>query len=139
MTRTQRWLSALALASITCTGCGDDDVSEADRLGVGAECSSDDDCVQSSIDAGFSQRCLRQFKGGYCGIEGCESQLDCPDRAACVAHDDGNRYCFRLCANTPECNLNRSLDNEANCASSIEYVGDDADLGKACVPPSSGD
>ena len=54
-------------------------------------------------------------------------------------HDDGKNYCFRLCADKPECNLYRSPDTEANCTSKVDYVAADKDTtGKACVPPSSG-
>jgi hypothetical protein len=143
MTRNPRRLHAVAfppllVCVLAAAACGDDDAgTEADRLGVGAECESDDDCLQSTRDGGISQQCLRQFKGGYCGIEDCTRHEDCPEHSACVAHDDGTNYCFRLCADKPECNLNRSLENEANCSSSIDYVG--SDEGKACVPPSGGD
>ncbi len=103
--------------------CGDD----ADELGVGAECSTNDDCAEE-------QACL-SFKGGYCGISGCSGDADCPDNSACVSHDDGKNYCFRTCANKTECNENRSADNEANCSSSITFV-DNKKSTKACVPPS---
>lgn len=112
----------------------DDDGTEADRLGVGAECKSSDDCLQEG-DGGVNLTCLPQFKGGYCGLEGCSSNEDCPEHSACVAHDDGKRYCFRSCADKAECNVNRSPDNEANCSSNVTYV-DDSTKGKSCVPPS---
>jgi hypothetical protein len=142
MTRTRRTLLTplfpVLLIAAAGLGCGDDDDgTQADRLGVGAECESDDDCLQSERDGGISQECLTQFKGGYCGLEDCIDNDDCPEGSGCVAHDDGNNYCFRLCGDKPECNLNREPDNEANCSSSIEYASDP--LGKACVPPSGGD
>ena len=144
MTRRPCWLYTLWLlapALLLCSGvpgCGDDEGgTDADRLGVGAECRSDDDCLQSRRDGGISQTCLRQFKGGYCGLEDCTRHEDCPERSACVRHDDGSHYCFRVCTDKAECNLNRSPDNEANCSSSIDWVGDDS--GKACVPPSGSD
>jgi hypothetical protein len=128
---------AILLALACGVACGDDDGAgtQADRLGVGAECSSDDDCLQSEEDGGISQSCLTQFKGGYCGLEDCQEDTDCPQGSACVAHDDGNNYCFRICADKPECNLNRSAENEANCSSSIDWA-DGQGSGKACVPPS---
>ncbi len=109
--------------------CGDDGT-EADLLGVGAECTSTDEC-----DAETMQECLPQFAGGYCGIEGCTADADCPEASACVAHDDGVNYCFRICEDKPDCNANRSVDNEANCSSSVVFV-EDAQGRKACVPPS---
>ena len=119
--------------------CGDDDGSSADRLGVGAQCSSDHDCLQSGVDGGLSEMCLAQFKGGYCGIEDCASNDDCPSGSACVAHDDGHNYCFRTCADKPECNLHRDPDSESNCSSKVSYVDSPkGDAPKACVPPSSG-
>lgn len=113
------------------SGCGG---SDADELNVGAQCGIDDDCDNSDA---FIQTCLTQFAGGYCGLEGCDSDLDCPEDSACVAHSDGVDDCFRTCRDKPECNANRDADNEANCSSSVVFV-DGADGRKACVPPSSG-
>ena len=55
----------------------------------------------------------------------------------CVTHDDGVNYCFRDCVDKPDCNRNRSLENEANCVGSITFVDPRNDR-KACEPPSSG-
>jgi hypothetical protein len=125
----------IACCLLLWTACGDDEI-EADRLGVGAECRRDDDCLSGSNDSGPRQSCLLQFKGGYCGLEDCAAHGDCPEGSACVVHDDGNRYCFRSCANKAECNVNRSPEQEANCSSSVEYIDGSSALGKACVPPS---
>lgn len=114
--------------------CDDDKGTEADRLGVGAECKSNDDCRRDG-DGGVNLSCLTQFKGGYCGLEGCSSNEDCPQQSVCVAHDDGERYCFRSCTDKPECNVNRSSDSESNCSANVSYVDNDT-RGKACVPPS---
>jgi hypothetical protein len=112
---------------ITLPGCGDDGP-EADQIGVGAQCADADDCIQEAT-------CLTQFKGGYCGLRDCQANADCPEASACVQHDDGNNYCFRICANKAECNRNRSPENESNCSASVTFV--DADFNaKACVPPS---
>jgi hypothetical protein len=119
-----------ALVALVAAGCGDD---AADRLGVGAECTIDDDCYQGDIE----QQCLTQFKGGYCGVLNCVNDADCPGSSGCVAHDDGVNYCFRVCIDKAECNRNRSVDNEANCSSSVSFV-EGAQGRKACVPPSSG-
>ncbi len=132
--------SVIVAFAVAFASCGDDDDTTADKLGVGAECASDDQCLQSNIDGGLSEKCLRQFRGGYCGIEDCRAVDDCPPGSACVAHDDGRNYCFRTCIDKPECNRHRSEDNEANCSANIEYVGAEKEqVGKACVPPSSGD
>ena len=116
-------------------GCGDDST-EADRIGVGAECTASAECESPE---GFELICLAQFKGGYCGLEGCAGDDDCPDGSACVAHTDGKNYCFRDCTEggKTECNRNRSPDNESNCSANIVFVDDLGDR-KACVPPSSG-
>jgi hypothetical protein len=121
-------LAAGALAGLL-TACGDDDT-EADRLGVGAQCTANDQCDEDT-----SQLCLTQFKGGYCGIQGCTKDADCPEASACVAHTDGMNYCFRTCLDKLECNENRDLENESNCSSSVEFVDGMKTL-KACVPPS---
>jgi hypothetical protein len=115
----------MAWGGLLTLGCG----SDADALGVGAECASNSDC-----DTEGGQSCLG-FKGGYCGLAGCTGDGDCPESSACITHDDGRNYCFRTCANKPDCNANRSVDNEANCVSSVTWV--DGDMGrKACNPPS---
>jgi hypothetical protein len=121
-------------ASVGAVACGDDDdgegLSAAQRHGVGAACSADSDCF-----VGDDQlRCL-PFKGGYCGLEGCQSADDCPSGSDCVAHDDGKNYCFLLCGEKAACNYTRPVEIEANCSSNITFAA--ADKGsKACVPPS---
>ena len=117
----------MALLLALAFACG----SEADELGVGSECATTDDSSEDD------QACLLQFAGGYCGIVDCNEDLDCPEDAACVTHDDNSNYCFRTCVDKSECNANRSVENESNCSSSVTFV-DGADGRKACVPPSSG-
>ena len=120
-------LVLLLPAALAAGGCGDNDT-EADALGVGAECTTDEQC-------GAEQSCLA-FKGGYCGLAGCSADLDCPENSRCVTHDDGENYCFRTCLDKTECNRNRSATQEANCSSSVVFVEADT-TAKACVPPSS--
>ena len=48
-------------------GCGDDGT-EADRIGVGAQCTPDGEC--ESADEEIELVCLTQFTGGYCVLEG---------------------------------------------------------------------
>lgn len=115
------------IAAILLGACGGDG---ADALGVGAQCTKNDECNQDD----GAQTCL-PFKGGYCGLEGCVHDVDCPDDSACIMHTDGNNYCFRICVEKTDCNANRTGDFEANCSSSVTFV--DGDMGrKACVPPS---
>ena len=130
------WGLLLGIGAVGCEGG-----TEADKLGVGSECSNDKDCPEVKIDGDDVQlSCLTQFDAGYCAIEGCESAADCPQGATCVAHDDGESYCFRECANKSECNANRSPDSEANCSANFDYEEPDDDESglKACIPPSSG-
>jgi hypothetical protein len=119
-------------------GCGDDEGTAADRIGIAAECSADVDCPEVRRgDETIQLACIRAFRGGYCGIADCQQNDDCPDGAACVNHTDGRSYCFRLCLDKAECNRNRTSENEANCSSNITFA--EATPGKkACVPPSSG-
>ena len=123
-------------------GCGGDEGTVADRIGVGAECTVDPSADPPStcpvVEMDVQLDCLTQFKGGYCGLEGCTGDVECPDGSACIAHTDGENYCFRVCQDKPECNRNRSADNESNCSANIVFV-DDRNERKACVPPSSGD
>ena len=124
----------LAFLSLSCSvllSCGDDEGSEADRRGVGAQCASSDECTEEG------QSCLTQFKGGYCGVQDCVHDVDCPEGSACVAHDDGKNYCFLICIDKVDCNIHRDLENESNCSSSITFT-DGTMSRKACVPPSSG-
>jgi hypothetical protein len=119
-------------------GCGDDDGTAADRIGIAAECSSNEDCPEARRnDETVQLACILQFRGGYCGIADCQQNDDCPDGSACVNHDDGNSYCFRICTDKLECNRNRTPENEANCSSNITFA-DSMQGSKACVPPSSG-
>ena len=125
--------AALAIALLLATACSDDDGTEADRFGVGAQCTPSDEC-DDDLDDDFDLICLTDFKGGYCGLDNCEGDLDCPEGSACVTHDDGVNYCFRICLDKSECNFNRDVENESNCSSSIDFV--EATGVKACVPPS---
>lgn len=118
---------------ITCVilvaACGG---SEADRLGIGAQCANNDECDGSTM-----QVCLTQFAGGYCGLQGCTHDTDCVEDSACIAHTDGQHYCFRTCIDKVDCNANRDVANESNCSANTTFV-DGANGRKACIPPSSG-
>jgi hypothetical protein len=133
------YVFALALsASGLVLGCGDSEETEADRIGVGAQCDDAAEC--ESADEDINLECLTQFTGGYCGLEGCEGDADCPEGSACVTHGDGggeSNYCFRLCQDKPECNRNRDEANWSNCSANVVFVDGKQDR-KACVPPSSG-
>ena len=129
-------LSGLVLA--LGSGCGGgNDGTAADRVGVGAACSATEPCPKAAKSNGaqVDLTCIEAFKGGYCGIKNCQADADCPAGSACVNHDDGTRYCFRICADKSECNRNRSPEVEANCSSSVDFAESSTD-GKACVPPS---
>lgn len=110
-----------SLALVACDGG-----SEAQRRGIGASCSNNDECSE------VGQRCL-DFKGGYCGIMGCSANT-CPSGSLCVTADDNNNYCFLVCATKEDCNRDRSAGVEANCSSDITSVDETNE--KACVPPS---
>ena len=118
----------LIAGALALFGCKDN----ADDFGVGAQCTVNDDCQQSED---FMQTCLA-FKGGYCGIQNCVGDADCPPLSKCVAHTDGIKYCFRTCIDKPECNANREVINESNCSSNVTFVNPESGI-KACVPPSS--
>jgi hypothetical protein len=132
-------LRVLFAAGVLGSACADDDGGNAaDRAGVGAACSSTAPCPKASRNgAEVELACLTAFRGGYCGIRNCQADGDCPDGAACVNHEDGSRYCFRLCVEKDECNLRRSEDEEANCSSNVDFAQASMNS-KACVPPSSG-
>jgi len=121
-------LSILCLMVLCSYSC-DDEGTEADQRGVGSECSINEDCTEEG------QECL-DFKGGYCGVKDCTQDEECPEGSRCVAHTDGVNYCFLVCADKPECNLNRSVENESNCSANITFVEAPQAEVKACVPPS---
>ena len=132
MHRTLVPFAAALLATVAIVGfgsCG----SPAEQAGIGRECAADDDCNEGDRD---DNQCLA-FKGGYCGLEDCANDEDCPDGSACVTHDDGENYCFLLCRDKPECNGGRSAENESNCSSSVTFIDAQEDGVKACVPPSA--
>lgn len=106
----------------------DDDGTPAERRGVGATCSKNENCAEGLT-------CLA-FKGGYCGLTGCTSDAPCPAGSACVKHSNAANYCFLVCAEKAECNRNRIVDYEANCSASVTFAVPGTNT-KACVPPSA--
>jgi hypothetical protein len=127
---------AFVFALAASAGCGSDGGgpigTPADTIGVGAECRADSDCLRTDA---MVQHCLTEFKGGYCGLKGCAADADCPYGSACIAFTSTENYCFRVCTDKSECNLNRTPANESNCSSNITFV-DGKKGSKACVPPS---
>src|SRR3954454_24517515 len=111
-------------------GCGGNS-SEAIRRGVGAECNATLTCTESN------QSCLAEFKGGYCGVSACLHDTNCPQGSACVTDDGRTNYCFLICGDKPECNVNRTVENESSCTSSLTFI-DGTMSRKVCRPPLSG-
>ncbi|MBN2493782.1 MAG: hypothetical protein JXR96_04240 [Deltaproteobacteria bacterium] len=122
-------LAALVLASQLLVGC---DGADADEQLIGAECATAADCDDGDDDTPELE-CILDFKGGYCGREGCTASADCPEGSLCASYESGN-YCFRTCLDKSECNRNRTLENESNCSSNIDPVEGGED--KLCIPPS---
>ena len=120
----------LCLLFLIVLGCGSNQ-SEANRRGVGAECTMGSDCTEAG------QHCLTAFKGGYCGVAGCLHDTDCPQGSACVTDDNQSNYCFLICNTKTDCNLHRSASDESDCTSSLTFV-DGAMNRKVCRPPNSG-
>ncbi len=118
----------MTLGPLTALSCESDGSTEADRRGVGAECTVNADCTEPN------QTCLTGFKGGYCGVKGCVDDAGCPSGSACVTHTDNTNYCFLVCDTKDNCNTNRTKANEANCSGSVTWA--DTDQGKACIPSS---
>src|SRR5437899_1702892 len=104
----------IRLALLLCiAACGNN----ADALGIGAQCTATSEC-----NTNLHEVCLTQFKGGYCGLQGCVHDADCPTDSACIAHTDGSNYCFRTCGTKTDCNANRDPINESNCSSTATFV-----------------
>jgi hypothetical protein len=126
-----RYRASLVVCASLVGACGGEASAggnEAQRRGVGAACSRNEDCSETG------QTCL-PFKGGYCGVQGCTTAAGCPVGSACVTHSDGKNYCFLTCTEKPQCNLSRPADVEASCTSSVTFA-DGTKSSKACVPPS---
>jgi hypothetical protein len=119
----RRLLCAFVLVLTSCS-------SNANQKGVGADCTATSDCKTSG------EVCLTEFKGGYCGLAGCLHDSDCPQGSACVTDNQAN-YCFLVCATKTDCNVNRSVDSESDCTSSLTFV-DGTMNRKVCRPPDSG-
>lgn len=137
----KRILAVLPILALMACNDHHHDETEADRVGVASECVDTLDCPIYVLPDLEPQQmvCLSAFAGGYCGVENCLHNADCPDGSVCVAHTDGVNYCFRACIDKSECNWNRSSENAANCSSSFEWaVPSESDKRKACIPPSSG-
>ena len=117
------WFAVLLGAA----GCGN----AADQIGIAAQCGADTDCAKVGD---VQLKCLTGFKGGYCGLSGCTKDDDCVTGSSCVRVSGAN-YCFRDCTDKPQCNFNRTVDNEANCVGNADHVG--VSTSKACVPPSN--
>lgn len=126
----------LLLLSIACGGDDHRVGTAADLIGVGAQCTEDDDCLQPE-EGEPAQVCLMEFKGGYCGLADCTGDSECPSGSACVLHSDDNTYCFRICRDKAECNLNRVPDVYSNCSANVTFI-ETTQSAKACVPPSAG-
>jgi len=114
---------------VVACGCGSGQ-NAANQRGVGAECGMNTDCQTG-------QACLSEFKGGYCGLAGCQHDTDCPQGSACVTDANQVNYCFLTCAQKTDCNLHRSAIDESDCTSSLTFV-DGAMSRKVCRPPDSG-
>jgi len=116
---------------IGASGCSDGNgQSEAQRIGLGAECLLGMDCGE-----GGELDCI-PFDGGYCTSSGCQA-LGCPDGSLC-ARDAilGQTFCMLSCESAEDCNSNRSDENAAECTSSIEIL-DEVEGAKVCVPPAN--
>lgn len=136
-----RYLLVVSLFAFGLAACGDGSGETlADELGVASECEQFSDCPVVLLEGEVMQlSCLREYKGGYCGIADCGADRECPEGSICVAHTDGENYCFRACDHKSECNANRSPESEANCSANFEWAEPSEDDGrKACIPSSSG-
>jgi hypothetical protein len=59
-----------------------------------------------------------------CGIADCTSSAGCPDGSVCVADPDFSRnFCLLVCAVKEDCNVNRPVEDAANCSSTLNEVG----------------
>jgi hypothetical protein len=134
----KHWIIGFLIACAAATSPGmagcDRDTNEANDQLIGGQCATAEDCDDGD-DETPPLECILDFKGGYCGREGCAHDVDCPEGSICVDYE-GSTYCFLVCLYKTECNTNRSYENESNCSSNVDPV--DGGTDKVCVPPSSG-
>jgi hypothetical protein len=123
----------MACWAVLLAGCGGG--GDANDLKIGAECTSLIDCGVKDDGGSDKVECLTEFKGGYCGHKPCTTNADCPEKSVCATLETVN-YCFLKCTDKPECNQNRTVDNESNCSATVKPV--DGSEQKVCVPPSAG-
>ena len=91
---------------------------------VGEACSGDADCA-----TGLS--CATGFQGGYCTVQGCTINTDCPANSVCVARD-GVNYCMRSCTADNDCGFCRPLGMRLTCTADVTDVM--GMTGGACAP-----
>lgn len=79
---------------------------------VGGACSSADDC------AGSPAACFSAddgFPGGYCVVEGCETNDDCPGDASCWSFQDDTTKCLANCTTRSDCREGYYCDADNTC------------------------
>ncbi len=137
--RSMWWTCCVAIVGFACGENGDR--AAADR-GVGEACATTADCrnetrtSEDAVEPMERLECLTEFKGGYCGLKGCQRHLDCPTGSRCVLADNGSNYCFLTCVDKIDCNVHRAPEVEANCVRNAVMVDGAKDV-KVCVPPSA--
>ncbi len=94
--------------------------------GVGAACTSNDDCDPDL-------ECLTDVRGGYCGTRDCTADSECPENTRCVTHANGNNYCLRTCATNSDCSFCRGPALAIDCVDDANLV-DPTVPAMVCVP-----
>ena len=92
------------------------------KADIGSPCTKSEECNDEK-----KLTCLTTFVSGYCGVEGCSSNSDCPTGSVCVSHKDGKKYCFQTCKEKDECKSN------ASCTVNVIFT-DGAQGDKVCQP-----
>jgi len=81
-------LLAMALLCAAMSACGPE---------IGDDCESSYDCASSSM------ICDTAAPDGYCLIEGCWDDKDCPEYGVCIAFANDERFCMRGCEDGNDC------------------------------------
>ena len=64
----------IAIIILIIAACSDDKPNTAvDKIGIGGECVESADCITDTL------TCLVEFKNGYCGLQGCAKNEECPE------------------------------------------------------------
>ncbi|MFP4596656.1 MAG: hypothetical protein ACLFVJ_00305 [Persicimonas sp.] len=109
------------------------------RSVLGARCASSDACADDLVCTEDIDALAGLFGGGYCTVDECSDDTDCPDGGVCRSVPDTQRaICLNRCASDGDCRFNQDYRclSERYCAQSDRPDDCDAfrDGADVCFP-----